>query len=117
LSDVARIWRGGCIIRAKVLEDILVAYHEEPDLENMIFAPGLKEILTRNMSKVGKICQSAIEAGIAMPAFMASLAYFNAVRSGWLPANLIQAQRDYFGSHTYERTDRTGTFHTDWSKR
>jgi 6-phosphogluconate dehydrogenase len=93
LADVARIWRGGCIIRAAVLEDIQAAYHANPDLPNLL-----------NDSRLGQ----------AVPCLMASLAYFDGYRSAWLPANLIQAQRDDFGAHTYERVDTKGVFHTHW---
>lgn len=117
LSDVARIWRGGCIIRSALLEKIRETLEKNSDLANPMFAPNLTTIFDRSLSALREICKAAIGAGIAAPAFMASLAYFDAFRSAWLPANLIQAQRDYFGSHTYERIDKSGSFHTDWNAR
>ncbi|MEJ2716304.1 MAG: NADP-dependent phosphogluconate dehydrogenase [Deltaproteobacteria bacterium] len=116
LQDVARIWRGGCIIRAAILDDISEAYTRQPDLDMLIFDDKLREVLDRHMPSVRKVVETGIGAGIPIPAFATSLAYFDGLRSAWLPANLIQAQRDYFGSHTYERIDRKGTFHTNWNE-
>jgi 6-phosphogluconate dehydrogenase len=115
LSDVARIWRGGCIIRAKLLEDVRAAFEEHPDLPNLIMAPRIRAGLTERHEAARRVVRAAVEMGLPAPAFAASLAYFDGYRSARLPANLIQAERDYFGAHTYERTDAEGTFHTDWA--
>lgn len=111
---IAKIWRGGCIIRSSLLEDIYTAYSQQPDLSNLLLDKelGLKLMVAQN--GIRKIVQIGTQSGIPLPAMMASLAYFDSYRSGWLPANLIQAQRDYFGAHTYQRNDRDGVFHTHW---
>jgi 6-phosphogluconate dehydrogenase len=116
LEDVARIWRGGCIIRAALLEDIRAAYHAQPDLASLLLDPHLRgEVLPRH-EDLRHVVRYAAEAGIPTPGLMTALAYFDAFRSAWLPANLIQAQRDYFGAHTYERIDAEGVFHTQWQQ-
>lgn len=114
LATVARIWRGGCIIRAACLTDIRVAYENNPALLNILLDPAIGADLLVRQHDIRAILKLAIDKGIAMPAFMASLAYFDAYRTETLPTNLIQAQRDYFGAHTYERVDREGIFHTQW---
>ena len=116
LEDVARIWRGGCIIRASLLEDIRSIYRSNPDLPNLLRDDRMGRKIAGFQDDLRMVVKSAIDAGIPTPGFMASLAYFDAFRSPWLPANLIQAQRDYFGAHTYERTDAKGVFHTQWEK-
>lgn len=116
LSDVARIWRGGCIIRAAVLEKIRSAFTNRPDLTNLIFDETLSRKINECQASLRKVVRSAMAIGIPVPAFAASLSYFDSFRSSWLPANLIQAQRDYFGSHTYERIDEPGVFHTEWGQ-
>ena len=117
LEAVARIWRGGCIIRAALLEDIRLAYRSQPGLQNLILAPELsKKIVANEDALRGTVC-SAIELGVPTPCFMTALSYLDGYRSAWLPANLIQAQRDYFGAHTYSRIDVKGTYHTEWKKR
>ncbi|MFZ5449501.1 MAG: NADP-dependent phosphogluconate dehydrogenase [Thermodesulfobacteriota bacterium] len=114
LEAVARIWRGGCIIRAALLEDIRNAYKAKPDLANLLLDPRLgKEFLSRQ-SDLREVVKMAVTLGLPAPAFMATLGYFDAYRSAVLPANLIQAQRDFFGSHQYERVDTPGSFHTEW---
>jgi 6-phosphogluconate dehydrogenase len=113
LEDVARIWRGGCIIRSALLDEIRAAYHAEPDLANLLDSHLGKQVLERRADLQAIACTAA-ELGIPMPGLMVSLAYLDAYRSAWLPANLIQAQRDYFGAHTYERVDARGVFHTQW---
>jgi 6-phosphogluconate dehydrogenase len=114
LEDVARIWRGGCIIRAALLEKIRAAYRAKPDLLNLLLdSQFAKEILERQDDLRTVVCAAA-EACIPATAFGASLGYLDAYRSAWMPANLIQAQRDYFGAHTYERVDAKGIFHTEW---
>jgi 6-phosphogluconate dehydrogenase len=117
LDKVARIWRGGCIIRAAMLEDIRNVYIKNPELPNLMIDEFAASALNGSQGSIRKVIQQGVEAGIPMPAFMASVAYFDAYHSGWLPANLIQAQRDYFGAHTYERNDREGSFHTAWSQK
>jgi 6-phosphogluconate dehydrogenase len=117
LEDIAGIWREGCIIRASVLNDIMAAVTEQPVLSNLMLSGVFKEKLAGLQENARKIVQTGINAGIPLPAFMASLAYYDSYRSGWLPDNLLQAQRDYFGAHTYERTDRKGTFHTEWNQK
>lgn len=114
LETVARIWRGGCIIRAAVLEKIRDAYREKPDLPNMLLSPHFAPVMNGLQASLRSVVQAAAGAGIPVPGLMASLAYYDAYRSTWLPANLIEAQRDYFGAHTYERTDLPGFFHTNW---
>ena len=111
---VARIWRGGCIIRAALLEDIRAAYRSRPALPNVLLDPGLSRTVTEHQEDLRFIVCAAAKSGVPTPGFMASLGYFDSYRSAWLPANLIQAQRDYFGSHTYERIDARGAFHTEW---
>jgi 6-phosphogluconate dehydrogenase len=116
LEAVARIWRGGCIIRAALLEDICAAFHARPDLPNLLLDPKLARLLVEHQEDLRQIVIRAAESGVPAPALMVSLGYLDAYRSAWQPANLIQAQRDYFGSHTYERIDAKGTFHTEWEK-
>jgi 6-phosphogluconate dehydrogenase len=115
LGEVARIWRGGCIIRARFLDDIRAAYAARPDLSNLLLAPFFREALLIRQPAWREVVQVAVDLGIPLPAMSASLAYFDAYRSSRLPSNLIQALRDYFGAHTYERLDRPGTFHTEWT--
>jgi 6-phosphogluconate dehydrogenase len=116
LDEVARIWTGGCIIRAKVLEPIRAALRSNPDLPNLMLDANLSRALMEREEDLRGLIQEAVLSGIPVPGLMASLAYLDAFRSSWLPANLIQAQRDLFGSHTYERNDEKGTFHTAWEK-
>ena len=114
LEAVARIWRGGCIIRAALLEDIRAAFKAKPDLPNLLLDPGLSRKVMEHQEDLRRMAAEAAESGVPAPGLMVSLGYLDAYRSAWLPANLIQAQRDYFGSHTYERIDAKGTFHTEW---
>jgi 6-phosphogluconate dehydrogenase len=116
LEAVTRIWRGGCIIRAALLEDIRMAYRNQPGLPNLLVAPELSKKVMANQDDLRRVVCAAIELGLPASCFMAALGYFDGYRSAWLPANLIQAQRDYFGAHSYERVDVKGTFHTDWAK-
>jgi 6-phosphogluconate dehydrogenase len=116
LETVARIWRGGCIIRAVLLEDIRMAYRNQPGLPNLLLAPELSQKVIVHEEDLRRVVCAAIELGLPAPCFMTALSYFDGYRSAWLPANLIQAQRDYFGAHSYERIDVKGTFHTDWTK-
>ncbi len=116
LAQVAGIWRAGCIIRASLLEDILTAYRQEPDLPNLMVAANLRPRLLERQAAWRQVLRAMIEWNLPAPATAASLAYFDGYRSARLPANLIQAQRDFFGAHTYQRLDRPGSFHTDWSE-
>ena len=116
LEAVARIWRGGCIIRAGLLEDICAAFHSRRDLPNLLLDPNLSRKVMEHQEDLRQVVCRAAESGVPAPGLMVSLAYLDAYRSAWLPANLIQAQRDYFGAHTYERIDAKGTFHTGWEK-
>lgn len=116
LETVAKIWRGGCIIRAKLLDDIRSAYHKNKNLTNLLLDSNLSQQIIAGEEPLRQIICQAVNAGIATPALTTTLSYLDAMRSIWIPANLIQAQRDYFGSHTYERTDEQGTFHTEWEK-
>lgn len=117
LGDVARVWRGGCIIRARLLEELRAAYARNPNLDNPIFDETLAAHLTACADGLRQTVQFAARAGVPAPGFMAALGYYDAWRSAVLPANLIQAQRDYFGAHTYERIDQPrGKFsHTNWT--
>jgi len=114
LEDVARIWRGGCIIRAALLEDIRAAFHAHPDLPNLLNDDHLSQAVISKQKDLRTVVGLAVKLGLPIPCLMASLAYFDGYRSAWLPANLIQAQRDDFGAHTYERVDTRGVFHTNW---
>ena len=114
LEDVARIWRGGCIIRAALLEDIRAAFHANSDLPNLFNDEHLSQAVISKQDDLRAVVNLAVKLGIPIPCLMASLAYFDSYRSAWLPANLIQAQRDDFGAHTYERVDAKGVFHTQW---
>lgn len=116
LESVARIWRGGCIIRAAVLEDIRSAYQTRADLPNLLLDTHLGREITKRQQDLRAVARLAADLGLPAPAAMASLAYFDAYRSARLPANLVQAQRDYFGSHTYQRVDSVGVFHTHWDE-
>lgn len=115
-ATLAQIWRGGCIIRARFLQKITDAYTLNPELKNLMLDPYFSDALRQGQTRWRETVALAIENGIPVPAFGAALAYFDGYRSPALPANLIQAQRDYFGAHTYERTDRPRGkfFHTDW---
>jgi 6-phosphogluconate dehydrogenase len=116
LEAVARIWRGGCIIRAGLLEDIRCAYRNQGDLTNLLLNPHLAQEVMKRQDDLRAVVRCGVDSGLPVPAFMASLSYFDAYRSARLPANLVQAQRDYFGSHTYERVDIDGVFHTQWAE-
>lgn len=113
-GEIARIWRGGCIIRARFLNDIRQAFVRNPDLKNLMLDSEFAQALNVRQSALRKLVSLAAESGIPVLAFSSALAYFDAYRSARLPANLTQAQRDYFGAHTYRRVDREGMFHTEW---
>jgi 6-phosphogluconate dehydrogenase len=114
LEAVPRIWRGGCIIRAALLEEICAAFRARRELPNLLLDSDLSRQLMEHQEDLRYVVGQAVESGVPAPALMVSLGYMDAYRSAWLPANLIQAQRDYFGAHTYERIDAKGTFHTEW---
>lgn len=116
LEAVARIWRGGCIIRAAVLEDICAAFRVTHELPNLLLDPALSRKVMEYQEDLRQVICQAVESGLPAPGLMVSLGYLDDYRSAWLPASLIQAQRDYFGAHTYERIDEKGTFHTQWDK-
>ena len=116
LEAVARIWRGGCIIRAALLEDIRTAYQNQADLPNLLLDPRLGQEFLNRVADLREVVQMAAALGLPAPGLMATLSYFDACRSAELPANLIQAQRDFFGAHTYERLDAPGVFHTEWEE-
>lgn len=113
-SDIARIWRGGCIIRAKFLNHISEAYRRDPDLPNLMMDAQFSAVMNQHQAALRRAVVLAAENGIPALAFSSALAYYDAYRSARLPANLTQAQRDYFGAHTYRRIDRKGSFHTEW---
>jgi len=114
MSNIAKIWRGGCIIRSKILETIKSVFEEKPDLTNLLLDEHFSGILNTRQEDLRKVVQMATKCGIPCLVTSASLAYFDSYRKKRLPANLIQAQRDYFGAHTYKRIDKKGTFHTEW---
>ena len=113
-GEIARIWRGGCIIRARFLNDIRAAFARNPDLPNLMVDPEFAAALNRRQAALRQVVVLAAQSGIPALAFSSALAYYDAYRSARLPANLTQAQRDYFGAHTYRRVDRPGVFHTEW---
>jgi 6-phosphogluconate dehydrogenase len=114
LEGVARIWRGGCIIRAALLEDIRAAYQTQANLPNLLLDPKLSQEIMKRQRDLRTVVRAAIDLGIPVAGFMNSLAYFDSYRTARLPTNLTQAQRDFFGAHTYERIDEKGTFHSQW---
>ncbi len=113
-GSIALLWRGGCIIRARFLERIKEAFDQNPKLENLLLAPYFQDAIHKSQAAWRRVVSTAVQMGIAVPAFSTALTYFDSYRTATLPANLLQAQRDYFGAHTYERTDKSGSFHTDW---
>lgn len=116
LSETAKIWRGGCIIRAELLEDIRQAYAGNPELDNLVASPVFRGRLKTLLPSVRAVVETATQNGIPLLTLSSALHYFEALRAARLPLNLVQAQRDYFGAHTYERLDADGTFHTEWGK-
>ena len=116
-GDCALLWRGGCIIRAQFLDRIKEAFDEDPNLENLLLHPYFTDAVHNAQAAWRRVVVKATELGIPVPAFSTALAYYDSYRRGRLPANLLQAQRDYFGAHTFERTDGEGVFHAEWLKR
>ncbi len=115
-GEIALMWRGGCIIRAKFLGDIKAAFDKNPKLANLLLDPFFKKVIDDCQSSWRKVIATAVQLGVPVPAFSSALSYYDSYRSAQLPANMLQAQRDYFGAHTYERIDkpRGQFFHTDW---
>jgi 6-phosphogluconate dehydrogenase len=116
IRTVAKIWRAGCIIRADLLDDIMSAFERNRDLSNLLLDEYFKEEVVRRQGAMRYVISTAVGMGIPIYAMSAALGYFDAFRTARLPANLTQAQRDYFGAHTYRRLDREGSFHTEWQK-
>jgi 6-phosphogluconate dehydrogenase len=112
--SISMLWRGGCIIRAQFLDRIAEAYQSDPNLENLMLAPYFAKAIADSQSGWRHVIATAATIGVPVPVFMTALAYYDGYRHENLPANLLQAQRDYFGAHTYQRTDTPGTFHTEW---
>jgi 6-phosphogluconate dehydrogenase len=115
LHDVASIWRGGCIIRSALLRDIRVAFERQPHLPNLLLDPELSRQVAARREALATAAGAGMAARIPVPGILTALAYLDGYLADWLPTNLIQAQRDYFGAHTYRRIDQEGIFHTDWS--
>ncbi|TKC62190.1 NADP-dependent phosphogluconate dehydrogenase [Pedobacter hiemivivus] len=115
LQEISQIWRGGCIIRATLLENIYQAYKKQPDLAHLYADAGIQELLKEIIPGTRKVIGSAIQNGLAVPAFASALTYYDSLRTDKSPLNLTQAQRDFFGAHTFERTDEDGIFHADWN--
>jgi 6-phosphogluconate dehydrogenase len=114
LKDVVKIWRGGCIIRSSLLEVFFKAYQKNPELSNLLLEGDIAQLLQAKKQNMRNVIIHAIHMGYPVGGLMAALSYFDAYRSERMPTNLIQAQRDYFGAHTYQRIDGPGTFHTQW---
>ena len=114
LEQVAKIWRGGCIIRSASLEDFRIAFAKNPQLPNLLLDEEIGKTLQDRQNDLRWLIKLSADKGIPVASFMAALSYFDAYRSAKLPTNLIQAQRDYFGAHQYERIDQEGIFHTQW---
>ncbi len=114
MPSIAQIWKGGCIIRSRLLKRIQDAYHLDSNLSNLLIDPWFADQVNRRLSGLSKVVAGAAEVGIPVPCFSSTLDYLNSYRTERLPQNLVQAMRDCFGSHTYERIDKAGVFHTDW---
>ncbi|CAH2777227.1 MAG: 6-phosphogluconate dehydrogenase, decarboxylating (EC [uncultured Caballeronia sp.] len=114
-GQIAKIFRAGCIIRAGFLQKITGAYKTNPDLHNLLLDPYFTDIATKYQGALRDVVVAAVKAGVPMPAFSSAVTYYDSYRSETLPANLVQAQRDFFGAHTFERVDKKGSFHADWS--
>jgi 6-phosphogluconate dehydrogenase len=115
-GEISMLWRGGCIIRARFLSKIRDAFLRDPDLANLMLDPYFRQVIERSQGSWRKVVATAAELGVPIPAFSSALSYYDSYRTARLSANMIQAQRDYFGAHTYERVDRPGSFHTEWSE-
>jgi 6-phosphogluconate dehydrogenase len=113
-GNIAMIFRGGCIIRARFLQNIKDAYDRDPELKNLLLDPYFKGVIDEYQGAWRQVIAQAVQNGVPVPALSSALAYYDSYRSERLPANLLQAQRDYFGAHTFERVDKEGTFHYQW---
>lgn len=116
LQEVVKVWRGGCIIRSSLLEIFYKAFNKNPQLPNLLLEPEIAQLLAARRQNMRNVIIHAVHMGYPAAGHMAALSYFDAYRSEHLPTNLIQAQRDYFGAHTYQRIDEPGIFHTEWNK-
>lgn len=117
LAEITKIWRGGCIIRAAFLETMLSAYQTDSALKHLLLAPAIQSIIQETVPGIRTVVGAAVAAGIALPTYATSLSYFDAFRSANMPSNLIQAQRDYFGAHTFELIGKDGVFHAQWQEK
>jgi 6-phosphogluconate dehydrogenase len=115
-SEIAKIFRGGCIIRAQFLNKIVDAYHVNPECSNLLLDDYFKNIIEDYSPAWREVLAAAIMAGIPVPAFLSAISYFDSLKAEQLPMNLLQAQRDYFGAHTYQRKDKEGIYHTQWNE-
>ncbi|WP_046243748.1 NADP-dependent phosphogluconate dehydrogenase [Hymenobacter terrenus] len=115
LAEIAKIWRGGCIIRSSFLNDIFNAFQQAPQLEHLLLDERVRDLVTQAVPGARTVVAAAVAAGLAVPAYATSLSYFDTLRTARMPSNLIQAQRDYFGAHTYELIGHEGVFHTQWT--
>ena len=116
VAEIARIWKGGCIIRAKMLDPIAAALRTKPNLQNLMLDPGFSPLINENSDCLREVVKTAVDLGVPCLAFSTALGYIDSYRAKRLPANLLQALRDCFGAHTYRRIDMEGTFHTDWNE-
>ena len=116
MPSIAQIWKGGCIIRSKLLRKIQDAYQKDPNLKNLIFDDWFNNEISTRIDNLASVVSSSTKAGIPVPCLSSTLDYLNSYRTNRLPQNLVQAMRDCFGSHTYERVDKEGSFHTEWMK-
>lgn len=114
LDQIAKIWRGGCIIRSHFLESIYEAYHKKPALAHLLLDHKVESFIKEGLPGIRSIVKTSVKHGIAIPAYVGSLSYFDNIRNAEMPSNLIQAQRDFFGAHTYELVGKEGVFHTEW---
>jgi len=114
-GTIAKIFRAGCIIRARFLQKIMDAYAKNPQLDNLLLDPYFRDVAANYQAALRDVVIQAVSAGVPVPAFSSAVAYFDGYRSERVPANLVQAQRDFFGAHTFERIDKPGSFHADWS--
>ncbi|WP_461790856.1 NADP-dependent phosphogluconate dehydrogenase [Pedobacter sp.] len=116
MAEIAKIWRGGCIIRAEFLQDMYEAYQKNPNLEHLYQDAAIQQKIRAGLKHTRSVIAASITAGIAVPCYAAAITYFDTLKTGRMPSNLTQAQRDYFGAHTFERIDSEGVFHAEWNK-
>jgi 6-phosphogluconate dehydrogenase len=116
LTEVVRVWRGGCIIRSVMLYIFAKAFSQNPTLSNLLLDSGIAAVLKDKEKNLRTVITTGVQHQVAMGGLMSTLAYFDAYRNDHMPVNLIQAQRDYFGAHTYQRIDEEGIFHTEWQR-